>query len=166
MKDMNYDYYIPNEFVDSFVSNIKEVLTKDIQKMIDSKQYYVAFNLCDYVLYKINRIDFEDDTDIPMLSQMCLDKWDMIISIADKDTNDKIFKRFIDELNNDFVDEIWISFFMDHFKDRNYLKHKLKFTQQKALSMCYDDSKKTQWLYYHPQIMQELGYSDDKLMKY
>lgn len=55
---------------------------------------------------------------------------------------------------------------MNHFKDRNYLKHKLKFTQQKALSMRYDDSKKSQWLYYHLQIMQELGYFDDKLMKY
>ncbi|MCD7892922.1 MAG: hypothetical protein LUG60_04390 [Erysipelotrichaceae bacterium] len=163
---MNYDYYIPYEFVDSFVSDIKEVLTENIQEMIDLKQYYNAFKLSSYILFKINYIDIEDAEDIPMLSQICLDNWNTIINICDKEVSDKIFAWFVDKCSNDFVDEILVSFFMEHFKERNYLKEKLKFTQQKVNFIRHNDSQKSKWLSYHLQVMYDLGYSDDKLMKY
>ncbi|GGP17105.1 SWIM zinc finger family protein [Oceanobacillus neutriphilus] len=74
------DYYSAG----SLASEVEELLSHDIRRMMENEQYEEAFELTNDIFIEIGSIDIDDSSgEVGMISQLCMEIWQEILEHSD-----------------------------------------------------------------------------------
>ncbi|MCD7808341.1 MAG: hypothetical protein LUH02_03285 [Erysipelotrichaceae bacterium] len=139
--------------------------------MFDKQYYKEAFILSSYIFSKINPSDIYDEKGTrDHLNSECISLWDKILDKCDKQTIEHIYhwlKDYLDRsLRNYYID----IFFLNHFKDKNYLEDKLIYLSEHLYQENYerykDEFRIQRWGNMCIIVLKQLGYSYEQIHEY
>lgn len=155
---------------------MENYIYQDVAMMIDDGDYLDAFELISYLFLKIGDVDIDDsDGGVGVFADLCFETWDRILNEVNGKIEKKMYNWFIGHLDGsviDYMEEYIEKILMQRFKSTEYLKDKLKYTENKVNSFkeqpesWFVEYNIEKWTLYHIEIMEELKYSSDDIYKY
>lgn len=129
-----------------FVSELEEILDKDVRHIINNANYMSAFKLINYIFVRIGNVDIDDsDGGIGELADKIYELWEELLIQVDMDEKQKIFCWFTTHLDGsivDYLEEYIEQIIMDGFSEKEFEQLKLQFI---ADMIEKSDSKKFDW---------------------
>lgn len=128
------DHFIDYDETEDLIMELEEFIDNDVKPMIDSNNYFCAFEITYYICDVISNTDIDDpDCEIGMLADSICQLWLGIIKKADRDNRRKIFDRFIsraEQEGSDDFDNVIEKLIAEAFDDKEFEKEKLDFFEK------------------------------------
>lgn len=129
-----------------FVSELEEILDKDVRHIINNANYMSAFKLINYIFVRIGNVDIDDsDGYIGELANKIYDLWEELLVQVNMDEKQKMFCWFTTHLDGsivDYLEEYIEQIIMDGFSEKEFEQPKLQFIEDMIEK---SDSKKSDW---------------------
>ena len=176
-KHQGRDYFIDYYSMSEIVSGLCEILSEDVEMMIEHEYYLEALEVTNYIFETVGNIDMEDSADrVEVLAQQCYEIWLQILKNVDEDMKRIMFKWFIEALDGSIINELddYIQqILLEEFMETEFLKAQLDFTDEKAKEaqstisdIWYGNYEVGQWALKHLFLMEQNGDSDEDVEKY
>lgn len=175
-KYLGREYFITYREARSFIREMEEYLYKDVETMIDNRDFLHAFELTNYIFQEVGNVDMDDsDGGKGTLAEHCVETWTEILAYADEKMEEIMYQWFTSHLDGsviDYMEEYIEEILLDQFESSKYLEAKLAFTEQKVQeakkkadkwSAKYEASK---WALRHIALMEESGSDAEKIRQY
>lgn len=124
------NYYEAN----SFISELGEILSADVQRMIDDKQYMSAFELMNYIFALVGDVDMDDsDGGSGMLADQIYQYWLDLLAEVDADEKQEMFHWFTTHLDGsiiDYLEEYIERIIIEEFTEKEYQQQKISFMKE------------------------------------
>ena len=171
-RDQFISYYDAADFIEA----VEDYLDEDVKLLMDTGQYWSAFDLTRYLFAEVGNVDMDDSGGYGgMFANRCVQIMYDILDFADAETKDKIFKWMIskpaggmmDHLE-DQIDEV----LMSHFKEEKYLEAKLDYTEKRAEKAVKAAEKRgtdyyaSKWIMRHLLTMEALQKPSTEIEQY
>ncbi|HLS71061.1 MAG TPA: hypothetical protein VK027_05315 [Chitinophagaceae bacterium] len=166
------DYYSAGQFA----VELEEFLNNEISGMIENGQYEEAFELTNVIFIKLGNQDIDDsDGEIGDIAQECMEIWQAILTNSDKSLNEKIFRWFMDNIDNsviDYMDEYLEEILFENFKEAHFLEEKLLFTEKQVRDSEKEEDSWSRgyslgrWAIKHISLMEELNKPKSSIDEY
>lgn len=172
------EYSEMNGFIDyysagPFAMELESFLNNEIYDMAENGQFEAAFELTNDIFINLGYQDIDDsDGEIGILSQTCMRVWHVILTHSDKSFKEKMFRWFMDNINDsviDYMEEYLEEVLFESFKEKHFLEEKLLFTNKKISesekkedpwSRAYSLGR---WVVKHVYLMEELNKSESAI---
>lgn len=138
------NHFISYYEASDFISELEDILDKDVRRMIDNEQYMSAFELMNYIFVLVGDVDMDDsDGGIGMLVDQIYQLWLELLTKVNVDEKQEIFRWFITHLDGSIIDylEGYIEqIIMEEFDGREYVQQKLLFVEEMIKKSETEDS--------------------------
>ena len=128
------NHFISYYEASDFISELEDILDKDVRRMIDNEQYMSAFELMNYIFVLVGDVDMDDsDGGIGMLVAQIYQLWLELLPKVNVDEKQEIFRWFITHLDGsliDYLEEYIEQIIMEEFDGQEYVKQKLLFVEE------------------------------------
>lgn len=164
--------YSDNDFINwhntvDFIGEAVGLLDECIDKLMEEKRCFDAFEMVRYYYFKIMNTEMDDDGDKYYFHEECLDKLQKIAKSSDPDTKRRLFEVSLEMLSPKFDDifGMFLKFIRSSFDERGYLIKMLEYTDGMLVKKI-GDHEKIEWVMYRIELMDKLNYPDDELMEF
>ena len=159
--------YIDYRLSFQFFNETEELLTECTDILIAEKRYYDAYDIVRYYYSKLSITDIDDDGNLEIFYDRCMEIFKEINKNADIDSKRRIFNDLSDMLKNrnNYLSDVAFDFISTGFEEKEFLIKMLddadkKIAQNKS---SYESEK---WILYRIKLMDKLDYTDDDIMQY
>ena len=125
--------YIEYRQAGRFILELGEILTEDVERMIDNRHYRSAFQLMNHIFVLIGRVDMDDsDGGTGMLADEIYELWTSLLAQVSADEKRKMFQWFTEHLDGsviDYLEEYIERILMEDFLEEEYMLRKLSFVK-------------------------------------
>ena len=159
--------YIDYRLSFQFFNETEELLTECTDILIAEKRYYDAYDIVRYYYSKLSITDIDDDGNLEIFYDRCMEIFKEINKNADIDSKRRIFNDLSDMLKNrnNYLSDVAFDFISTGFEEKEFLIKMLddadkKIAQNKS---SYESEK---WILYRIKLMDKLDYTDNDIMEY
>lgn len=128
------NHFISYYEADSFISELEDILDKDVRRMVDNKQYMSAFELMNYIFVLIGDVDMDDsDGGTGILANQIYQLWLELLTKTNVDEKREMFQWFTTHLDGsviDYLEEYIEQIIMEEFEQEEYVQPKLLFVKK------------------------------------
>lgn len=128
-KNRFINYYETNDFI----SELEEILDKDVRCMIDNADYISAFRLMNYIFVLIGNVDMDDSGgSTGVLADSIYQLWLKLLVEVDMDEKQAMFCWFTTHLDTsiaDYLEEYIEQIIMNEFNEKEFEQPKLQFIE-------------------------------------
>lgn len=125
------DGFISYYEADGFLSEMNEILDADVRRMVDDGDYMSAFALMNHMFTVLGDVAMDDsDGGTGMLAGEIEQYWREILSKADMDVKQQMFRWFTEHLDGsviDYLEEYIEQVIMEEFQEKEFREPKLQF---------------------------------------
>lgn len=118
---------------DDFISELEEMIDKDVRRMIDNDNYLSAFEVMNYIFVLIGNVDMDDsDGGTGMLADRIYQLWLELLVKVSAEEKKKMFDWFTAHMDGsviDYLEEYIERILMDEFDEKEYEKAKRNFIE-------------------------------------
>ena len=99
------DNFINYYDADGFISELEDILDKDVRHMIDNGSYMSAFKLMNYIFTLIGNVDMDDsDGGTGIIANQIYNLWLELLGIVKPEDKQSIFQWFVTHLDGSIID--------------------------------------------------------------
>ena len=118
---------------DDFISELEEMIDKDVRRMIDNGNYLSAFEVMNYIFVLIGNVDMDDsDGGTGMLADRIYQLWLELLMKVSPEEKKKMFDWFTAHMDGsviDYLEEYIERILMDEFDEEEYEQAKRNFIE-------------------------------------
>ena len=159
--------YIDYRLSFQFFNETEELLTECTDILIAEKRYYDAYDIVRYYYSKLSITDIDDDGNLEIFYDRCMEIFKEINKNADIDSKRRIFNDLSDMLKNrnNYLSDVAFDFISTGFEEKEFLIKMLDYADKKIAQnkSSYESEK---WILYRIKLMDKLDYTDDDIMQY
>lgn len=159
-----------------FATKLEEFLNNETSRMVENEQYHEAFELTNYIFIKLGNQDIDDsDGETEWLTQECIEIWQAILKHSDELLKKKMFRWFIENINEsvvDYMEEYLEDILFENFKEEAFLAEKLIFTDKQVRKFKKEEDSWSRgyavgkWAIRHIAIMEEQHAAETTIDEY
>ena len=167
------DHFINYYDADGFISELEEILGKDVRRMIDNGNYLCAFEVMNYILVLIGDVDMDDsDGGTGMLAGRIYRLWLELLVKVNAEEKKKMFNWFTSHLDGsviDYLEEYIEQILMGEFDEEEYAQAKLDFIEDMIVRSERKDSEWSRnyavgkWAVRYLELLKEKNASDEQI---
>ena len=167
------DHFINYYDADGFISELEEILGKDVRRMIDNGNYLCAFEVMNYILVLIGDVDMDDsDGGTGMLADRIYRLWLELLVKVNAEEKKKMFNWFTSHLDGsviDYLEEYIEQILMGEFDEEEYAQAKLDFIEDMIVRSERKDSEWSRnyavgkWAVRYLELLKEKNASDEQI---
>ena len=161
----------------SFIRELEEYLYYDVRTMLDNEEYLSAFELTGYIFTEVGSIEMDDsDGATEIFADACMEIWEEILENAEYNLKRTMFQWFMKCLEGavaDYMEDCVEQIFIEDFKEKEFLKEKLKYSDdrvQKAKRGAEDSWSAGyyggKWALHHIELMKECKSPMEEILRY
>lgn len=140
------NHFISYYEADGFISELEEIIDKDVRRMIDNNYYLSAFEVMNYIFILIGVIDMDDsDGGTGMLADIIYQLWQELLVKVCAEEKRKMFNWFTSHLDGsviDYLEEYIEQIIIGEFEEKEYEQAKLDFIED---MIARSESKDSDW---------------------
>ena len=159
--------YIDYRLSFQFFNETEELLTECTDILIAEKRYYDAYDIVRYYYSKLSITDIDDDGNLEIFYDRCMEIFKEINKNADIDSKRRIFNDLSDMLKNrnNYLSDVAFDFISTGFEEKEFLIKMLDYADKKIAQnkSSYESEK---WILYRIKLMDKLDYTDNDIMEY
>ena len=159
--------YIDYRLSFQFFNETEELLTECTDILIAEKRYYDAYDIVRYYYSKLSITDIDDDGNLEIFYDRCMEIFKEINKNADIDSKRRIFNDLSDMLKNrnNYLSDVAFDFISTGFEEKEFLIKMLDYADKKIAQnkSSYESEK---WILYRIKLMDKLDYTDNDIMQY
>ena len=159
--------YIDYRLSFQFFNETEELLTECTDILIAEKRYYDAYDIVRYYYSKLSITDIDDDGNLEIFYDRCMEIFKEINKNADIDSKRRIFNDLSDMLKNrnNYLSDVAFDFISTGFEEKEFLIKLLDYADKKIAQnkSSYESEK---WILYRIKLMDKLDYTDNDIMEY
>ena len=118
---------------DDFISELEEMIDKDVRRMIDNDNYLSAFEVMNYIFVLIGNVDMDDSGGgTGMLADRIYQLWLELLVKVSAEEKKKMFDWFTSHMDGsviDYLEEYIERILMDEFDEKEYEQAKRNFIE-------------------------------------
>lgn len=139
------NHFISYYEADGFISELEEIIDRDVRWMVDNDNYLNAFEVMNYIFVLIGDVDMDDSAGgIGMLADRIYQLWQELLVKVSTEEKKKMFDWFTSHLEGsviDYLEEYIEQILMEEFEETEYEQAKLTFIENMiARSECKDSN--------------------------
>ncbi|NLM06772.1 MAG: hypothetical protein GX219_07630 [Tissierellia bacterium] len=123
------DYYQANDFI----SELEDIIDKDVSDMMDNGNNLCAFELLNYIFVLLGNVPMDDsDGGTGVLANIIYEHWLELLFQAKPQEKRKMYEWFTSHLDGsviDYLEDDIENIIMEGFKEKEYRKDKMAFIQ-------------------------------------
>ncbi len=127
------EHFISYYEASEFISELEDIISEDVQRMIDNASYLSAFEVMNYISVLIGDVDMDDsDGGTSMLADSIYQLWLELLARVSPDEKKKMFGWFTSHLDGsviDYLEEYIEQIIMEEFEEKEYEQDKIEFVQ-------------------------------------
>ncbi len=127
------EHFISYYEAGGFISELEDIISEDVRRMIDNGNYLSAFEVMNYIFVLIGDVDMDDsDGGIGMLADSIYQLWLELLAKVSPEEKRKMFGWFTSHLDGsviDYLEEYIEQIIMEEFKEKEYEQDKIEFIQ-------------------------------------
>ncbi|MCI5494664.1 MAG: SWIM zinc finger family protein [Lachnospiraceae bacterium] len=156
-----------------FISELEDIIDKDVRQMIDNGSYLSAFQVMNYIFVLIGDVDMDDsDGGTGMLADRIYQLWlELLVKVNVKEKK-KMFDWFTSHLDGsviDYLEEYIEQILMGEFDEEEYAQAKLDFIEDMIARSERKDSEWSRdyavgkWAVRYLELLKEKSTSDEQI---
>lgn len=182
--NITYQYAGRDDFIDyknalDYICVVEGFLDDKVQTLIDRQYYMDAFELTNYVFYKIGNQAMDDsDGGTTQAANTCYEFWKQIMGKCGEADKKKMFRWFQEHQSGyviDYMEEYISDFIMNEFQDQDMLIEKLQMLDEQIAKAGDTTDCGSLWSVHYGhennivkrlEIMKKLNFSKQDIQKY
>ena len=159
--------YIDYRLSFQFFNETEELLTECTDILIAEKRYYDAYDIVRYYYSKLSITDIDDDGNLEIFYDRCMEIFKEINKNADIDSKRRIFNDLSDMLKNrnNYLSDVAFDFISTGFEEKEFLIKLLDYADKK-IAQNKNSYESEKWILYRIKLMDKLDYTDNDIMEY
>lgn len=127
------EHFISYYEAGGFISELEDIISDDVRRMIDNANYLSAFEVMNYIFVLIGDVDMDDsDGGTSMLADSIYQLWLELLVKVSPEEKKKMFGWFTSHLDGsviDYLEEYIEQIIMEEFEEKEYEQDKIEFIQ-------------------------------------
>ncbi len=127
------EHFISYYEAGGFISELEDIISEDVRRMIDNGNYLSAFEVMNYIFVLIGDVDMDDsDEGTGMLADSIYQLWLELLGKVNPEEKKKMFNWFTSHLDGsiiDYLEEYIEQIIMEKFEEKEYEQDKIEFIQ-------------------------------------
>lgn len=128
------DHFINYYQAYDFMSELEEVIDKDVRRMIDNGSHISAFHVMNHIFVLLGNVDMDDSGgETSMLAEQIYQLWLELLTKVNAQDKRKMFIWFTTHMDGsviDYLEEYIEQIIMEEFKEPEYEQDKLSFMEE------------------------------------
>ncbi len=141
-RDRFIDYYEASDFI----SELQDIIIRDVRRMIDNGSYLSAFEVMNYIFVLIGSVDIDDsDGGTSMLADDIYKLWLELLEKVNKEEKRKMYDWFTSHLDGSIIDYLQDNIeqiIVEKFEEKEYEQEKLTFIEK---MISRSECKNNEW---------------------
>ena len=138
------DNFINYYDADGFISELEDILDKDVRHMIDNGSYMSAFKLMNYIFTLIGSVDIDDsDGGTSIIANQIYRLWLELLDVVEFDDKQTMFQWFVTHLDGNIIDylEDYIeNIIIEEFQEKQFNQAKMRLIEDKLQKATLSES--------------------------
>ena len=167
------DHFINYYQAYDFMSELEEIIDKDVRRMIDNGSHISAFHVMNHMFVLLGNVDMDDSGgETSMLAEQIYQLWLELLTKVNAQDKRKMFIWFTTHMDGsviDYLEEYIEQIIMEEFKEPEYEQDKLSFMEEmieraeKKDSGWSRDYAVGKWTVTYLKILEEKNAPEDQL---
>lgn len=167
------NHFISYYEADGFISELEEIIDKDVRRMIDNDNYLSAFEVMNYIFVLIGDVDMDDsDGGTGMLADRIYQLWLELLAKVNAEEKKKMFSWFASHLDGsviDYLEEYIEQILMEEFEEEEFAQAKLDVVEDMIARLECKDSEWSgnyavgKWAVRYLELLKEKNASDEQM---
>lgn len=140
------NHFISYYDADGFISELEEIIEKDVRRMIDNGNYLSGFEVMNYIFVLIGDVDMDDsDGGTSLLADKIYELWLELLEKVSSEEKRKMFDWFTSHMDGsviDYLEEYIEEIIIGEFEEKEYEQNKLDFIED---MIAKSESKDSEW---------------------
>lgn len=138
------DNFINYYDADGFISELEDILDKDVRHMIDNGSYMSAFKLMNYIFTLIGNVDMDDsDGGTGIIANQIYNLWLELLGIVKPEDKQSIFQWFVTHLDGsiiDYLEDYIENIIIEEFQEEQFNQAKMRLIEDKLQKATLSES--------------------------
>ena len=167
------NHFISYYEADAFIAELREMIGKDVRRMIDNEDYLSAFEVMNHIFVLMGDVDMDDsDGGTGMLADEIYHLWSVLLEKVSPEEKRKMFDWFSSHLDGsviDYLEEYIEQIILEDFQEKEYEQAKLDLIENKMArltsyeSSWSSDYEAGKWALRYLELLKEKKASDDQI---